>query len=148
MIKQYPLSDWNGGKVRQIIQDKVIYFERGQIYTIEDKTFFCLGDASSHDIEDGVLDRNAEDFKERLKSLKRLKKKRYRILNKPWWSQELPNEEELTKALLALQGVDNKVNYVITHCCSSRVEELLGCKNHDRLTDFFNYIDVFVDFKH
>lgn len=128
--EHYPLSDWHGGKVRHIIQDKIIYLERGQIYDIEGKTFFCLGDASSHDIEDGILDRTTLDFKEKLKSLKRLKKKRYRILNEPWWS-----EEELTKALLTLQGVDNKVNYVITHCCSSRVEELLGCKNHDRLSD-------------
>lgn len=148
MIKQYPLSDWHEGKVRQIIQDKVIYLERGQIYNIEDKTFFCLGGASSHDIEDGILDRTAEDFKEKLKLLKRLKKKRYRILNESWWTEELPSEVELTDALLTLQGVDNKVDYIVTHCCSSRVEELLGHKNHDRLTDFFNYIDAFVDFKH
>ena len=148
MIEQYPLSDWHGGKVRQIIQDKVIYLERGQIYNIEGKTFFCLGGASSHDIEDGILDKNAPDFKEKLKSLKRLKKKRYRILNESWWSQELPTEVELSKALENLQEVDNKVDYIITHCCSSRVEELLGYKIHDRLTDFFNYIDAFVDFKH
>lgn len=148
MIEQYTLSDWHGGKVRQIIKDKVIYLERGQIYDIEGKTFFCLGGASSYDIEDGILDRTDPDFKEKLKSLKRLKKKRYRILNESWWSQELPSEEELTKAFITLQGVDNKVDYVITHCCSSRVEELLGYKNHDRLTDFFNYIDALVDFEH
>lgn len=63
MIEQYPLSNWNGGKVRQIIQDKVIYLERGQIYNIEGKTFFCLGGASSHDIEDGILDRNTDNFR-------------------------------------------------------------------------------------
>lgn len=148
MIEQYPLSDWHGGKVRQIIPNKVIYLERGQIYDIEGKTFFCLGGASSHDIEDGILDRTSPDFKEKLKLLKRLKKKHYRILNESWWSQELPSEEELTKALLTIQVVGDKVDYVITHCCSSRVEELLGCKNHDRLTDFFNYIDAFVEFKH
>lgn len=148
MIEQYPLSNWNGGKVRQIIQDKVIYLERGQVYNIEGKSFFCLGGASSHDIEDGILDRNADNFRGRLKTLKRLKKKHYRILNESWWSQELPTEEELTSALEVLQNVDDKVDYIITHCCSNRVEELLGHKDHDRLTDFFNYIDVFVDFKH
>lgn len=147
MIEQYPLSDWQGGKVRQIIQDKVIYLERGQIYNIENKTFFCLGGASSHDIEDGILDKTDPDFKEKLKALKRLKKKRYRILNESWWSQELPTEFELFTALKNLQGVDNKVDYIITHCCSSKVEELLGRKNYDRLADFFNYIDTSVDFK-
>lgn len=148
MIEQYPLSNWHGGKVRQIIQDKVIYLERGQVYNIEGKSFFCLGGASSHDIEDGILDRNADNFRGRLKTLKRLKKKHYRILNESWWSQELPTEEELISALEVLQNVDDKVDYIITHCCSSRVEELLGHKDHDRLTGFFNYIDAFVDFKH
>lgn len=148
MIEQYPLSNWNGGKVRQIIQDKVIYLERGQIYNIEGKTFFCLGGASSHDIEDGIIDRNTDNFRGRLKTLKRLKKKHYRILNESWWSQELPTEEELTSALEVLQNVCDKVDYIITHCCSSRIEELLGYKDHDRLTDFFNYIDAFVEFKH
>lgn len=148
MIEQYPLSNWNGGKVRQIIQDKVIYLERGQVYNIEGKSFFCLGGASSHDIEDGILDRNTDNFMGRLKTLKRLKKKHYRILNESWWSQELPTEEELTSALEVLQNVGDKVDYIITHCCSSRIEELLGYKDHDRLTDFFNYIDAFVDFKH
>lgn len=148
MIEQYPLSDWHGGKVRQIIQDKVIYLERGQIYNIEDKTFFCLGGASSHDIEDGILDRNSDSFRGRLKTLKRLKKKHYRILNESWWSQELPTEDELISALEVLQNADDKVDYIITHCCSSRLEELLGYKNHDSLTDFFNYIDAFVEFKH
>ena len=148
MIEQYPLSDWHEGRVRQIIQDKVIYLERGQIYNIEGKTFFCLGGASSHDIEDGILDKNSSDFKERVKTLKRLKKSRYRILNESWWSQELPTEYELSKAKKVLLGVDNKVDYIISHCCSSKIEELLGHKDHDRLTDFFNYIDNSVEFNH
>lgn len=148
MIEQYPLSDWHGGKVRQIIPDKVIYLERGQVYNIEGKTYFTMGGASSHDISDGILDRNAPNFKGRLKTLKRLKKKHYRILNESWWKQELPSEAEIETALLKLQEVGDKVDYIITHCCSSETEELLGIKNHDRLTDFFNYIERFVEFNH
>ena len=148
MIEQYPLSDWHGGKVRQIIPDKVIYLERGQVYNIEGKTYFTMGGASSHDISDGILDRNSSDFKTKLKALKRLKKNRYRILNESWWKQELPSETEIETALLKLQEVGDKVDYIITHCCSSEKEELLGMKNHDRLTDFFNYIERFVEFNH
>ena len=148
MIEQYPLSDWHGGKVRQIIPDKVIYLERGQVYNIEGKTYFTMGGASSHDISDGILDRNSSDFKTKLKALKRLKKNRYRILNESWWKQELPSETEIETALLKLQEVGDKVDYIITHCCSSETEELLGLKNHDRLTDFFNYIERFVEFNH
>lgn len=148
MIEQYPLSDWHGGKIRQIIPDKVIYLERGQVYNIEGKTYFTMGGASSHDISDGILDRNSSDFKTKLKALKRLKKNRYRILNESWWKQELPSETEIETALLKLQEVGDKVDYIITHCCSSETEELLGMKNHDRLTDFFNYIERFVEFNH
>ena len=148
MIEQYPLSDWHGGKVRQIIPNKVIYLERGQVYNIEGKTYFTMGGASSHDISDGILDRNSSDFKTKLKTLKRLKKSRYRILNESWWKQELPSEKEIETALLKLQEVGDKVDYIITHCCSSEIEELLGLKNHDRLTDFFNYIERFVEFNH
>lgn len=148
MIEQYPLSDWHGGKVRQIIPDKVIYLERGQVYNIDGKTYFTMGGASSHDISDGILDRNSSDFKTKLKALKRLKKNRYRILNESWWKQELPSETEIETALLKLQEVGDKVDYIITHCCSSETEELLGIKNHDRLTDFFNYIERFVEFNH
>ena len=148
MIETYPLSDWHGGKVRQIVPDKVIYLERGQIYNIDGETYFTMGGASSHDISDGILDRNDADFKKIVKTLKRLKKNRYRILNESWWKQELPSEEEIELAMLKLQEAGGKVDYIITHCCSSEVEELLGFKDHDRLTDFFNYVERFVRFKH
>lgn len=148
MIEFYTISIWHGGKVRHIIQDKVIYLERGEIYNIEGKSFFCLGGASSHDIFDGILDRSNSDFKSKLDWLKKNKRFYYRILNESWWSQELPSENELNYAMKQLSGVDDKVDYIISHCCSSEVEELLGHKEHDRLTDFFNYVDRFVEFKH
>lgn len=50
MIKEYQLEEWNGGKVRHIVRDKIILLERGQVFNIDDKTFFTFGGASSHDI--------------------------------------------------------------------------------------------------
>ena len=47
MIREYQIEEWNGGKVRHIFRDKIILLERGQIFTIEDKTFFTFGGASS-----------------------------------------------------------------------------------------------------
>ena len=147
MLKEYPLEEWNGGLVRHIVRNKVIYLERGQVFNIDGKTFFTMGGASSNDIKDGILDRNSSDFKDKLKRLRRLKKKHYRIVNESWWEDELPSNEEIEAAMSKLESIGNKVDYIITHCCSSEVEELIGCKNHDRLTDFFNYIERFVDFK-
>ena len=122
MLKEYPLEEWNGGLVRHIVRDKVIYLERGQIFNIDGKTFFTMGGASSTDIYDGILDRNSPDFKDKIKTLKKLKKKHYRIVNESWWEDELPSDAEIEAALNKLESVDNKVDYIITHCASSEVK--------------------------
>lgn len=31
MIAEFPIEEWNGGKVRHIVRDKIILLERGQI---------------------------------------------------------------------------------------------------------------------
>ena len=61
MIAEYPIEEWHGGQVRHIVKDKVILLERGQVFTIEGKTFFTFGGASSHDIQGGVLVRSHHD---------------------------------------------------------------------------------------
>ena len=42
MLEEYPIEVWNGGNVRQIVKDKVLHLERGQVFTIENKTFFTM----------------------------------------------------------------------------------------------------------
>ena len=148
MIESFPVSTWNGGKVRHIVQDKIIYLERGQIFNIEGHTYFTMGGARSHDICDGILDRDNPDYKKKLKELHKNKKNKFRVRDITWWEQELPTNEELENARKCLESVGDKVDYIISHCCSSDIEELLGYMEHDRLTDFFNYVDNFVDFKH
>ena len=85
MIAEYELEEWNGGKVRHIIRDKIILLERGQVFTIDGKKFFTFGGASSHDVQGGILDKNSPNFTE-------LKKKAirnelpYRVIGESWWS--------------------------------------------------------------
>ena len=62
LIAEYPMEQWNGGKVRHILRDKIILLERGQIFRIEGKRFFTFGGASSHDIQGGILDRNSPTY--------------------------------------------------------------------------------------
>lgn len=158
MIKEYPLAEWHGGKVRNIISDKVILLERGQIFNIEGKSFFTFGGASSHDIEDGILDTNSPTFKKDKKNADK-NKLLYRILDKTWWKEELPNEKEINEARRNLIEVENKVDYIITHCGSSSLQNKLNqfkCSQSDDkriyksdiLTDFFEEIENKVNFKH
>lgn len=138
MIEEYPLSKWNGGNVRHIIQDKVILLERGQVFNIEGTRFFTFGGASSHDVEGGIFDQQdpAYDVKRKRAVRRRLP---YRVLNKSWWSQELPTEEEMEEGLKNLEQVGYSVDYVITHCASTSIQSKVEKEKKKRYRGFYPY---------
>lgn len=151
MISEFPVEEWNGGKVRHIVRDKVILLERGQVFTIEGKTFFTFGGAASHDIQGGILERGDPDF--RIKVKKAIEDDLpFRILGESWWPQELPAQEEMEEGLRNLRKVDYKVDYVITHCCSGSMQRILDSGPYrlfaeDVLTDYLQEIEDKVEFK-
>ncbi len=156
MIAEYPAENWNGGKVRHIVRDRIILLERGQVFTIEGKQFFTFGGASSHDMPGGILDKDSPDFQKEKKRLKR-KKLMYRVRNESWWEQELPTEEEMQEGRTNLQNVGNTVDYIITHCLSSKMQDTLECYyggscanrlyESDILTDYFEELEETVQYK-
>ena len=122
LIKQYPVSEWNGGKV-QFITPSIIHLMRGEIYNIDGYSFFAMGGASSHDIE-------------------------FRTENISWWRDELPNDQEYENAFKNLEKHNNKVDFIISHCCSDNVQNMINSNYvHDKLTNFFRIIDETVEFK-
>ena len=122
LIKQYPVSEWNGGKV-QFITSSIIHLMRGEIYNIDGYSFFAMGGASSHDIE-------------------------FRTENISWWRDELPNDQEYENAFNNLEKHNNKVDFIISHCCSDNVQNMINSNYvHDKLTNFFRIIDETVEFK-
>lgn len=124
MIEEYPVEEWHGGKVRHIVEDKVILLERGQVFEIEGKTFFTFGGAASHDIQGGILDREDKDYdNKRRKAIRRGLP--FRINHETWWEQELPNEDEMNEGRNHLAGCGYKVDYVLTHCCATSVQKLI-----------------------
>ena len=58
MLAEFPIEDWHGGRVQRV-RPSVIHLMRGQIYDIQGRTFFTMGGASSHDIQDGILEPEA-----------------------------------------------------------------------------------------
>lgn len=156
MIEEYQLESWNGGNVRKI-SDNIILLERGQVFNIEGKTFFTFGGASSHDISGGILNRSSPNFNEEKK--KAIKSRLcYRILNESWWKQELPSEDELRKGLDNLSKVNYKVDFVISHCMSNRMQTRLyqliterdsgSFFSEDILTDYFEMLENKLTYKH
>ena len=123
-LYEYPVEEWHGGKVHKI-RPSVIHLMRGQIFEIDGKSIFTFGGASSHDIDGGILELYDPDYKKKKKELDKGWKP-YRINHLSWWEQELPAKEEMDEGKRNLALRDNKVDFIVTHCCSSSTQALLG----------------------
>lgn len=100
MLYEFPLIDKFGGKVREIAPD-IFHLDRGQVLTIDGKKIFVMGGARSHD-------------------------KIYRTEHISWWKEEMPSNEEMEKAVRALEANNWTVNYVLTHCAPRSVQSMIA----------------------
>lgn len=141
---EFETIDFHGGKAQRI-RDNIYHLMRGYIFNFEGKKFFAMGGASSHDINDGILD--ASDFESEKDFKKTCYKwykegKMFRVNHLSWWKEELPNQEEMDFGLKTLIDNDYNVDYVITHCLPQEISALIsnGTYNSDSLTMYFNKI--------
>ena len=146
-LYNYPVEEWHGGKAHKI-RPSVIHLMRGQIYEICGRSIFTFGGAASHDISGGILDPEDLEFrsKKRLLDLGFLP---YRIKHLSWWEQELPSKEEMEEGLRNLREHENKVDFIVTHCCASSTQVILsgGRYTPDIETDFLEKIKQTTQFK-
>lgn len=135
LLKTYPVEEWHGGKV-QYITPSVLHLMRGQVYEIGGKTFFAFGGAASHDAV-CILNPDAPSFRYQKSRLKRLRLP-YRVEHVSWWKEELPSEEEMREGVLNLEKHHYQVDYIMTHCAPTSIQELMKKKkrNPDILTDY------------
>lgn len=89
LLADYPTTEWNGAPAQQI-NSRVYRLCRGEIYTIEGKTFFAFGGGESDD-------------------------KEFRVRGKSWWQAELPTTEEMLHGRDNLAAHGNRVDYILTH---------------------------------
>lgn len=94
-LSKYPEELWNGGRVHRI-RKNVLHLMRGQVFTIEGKTFFTLGGAFSTD-------------------------RLIRELNHSFWNEEIPSSREIEEARESLARYGYSVDYVLTHQCPPAV---------------------------
>ena len=138
-LSKYPTEEWHGGRVRRI-RPHVLHLLRGQIFDIEGYTFFSMGGASSHDISDGILEPDDPELERKIRVLDMFGGL-YRVNHISWWKEELPSDEEYEEARRNLEAAGYAVDYVISHCAPSSVQdEISPFYQHDRLTEFFEDI--------
>ncbi len=102
-IYSYPEEMWNGGRVHRI-RKNVLYLCRGQVFTIEGKTFFTFGGGYSID-------------------------KYMRRENVSWWKEEMPTMEEYKEGLDNLEKHNFTVDYIITHTANMKTVEYMAVKD-------------------
>ncbi len=146
-LYSYPEREWNGGRVHEI-RPHIFHLMRGQVFEIDGLKIFTFGGARSHDIIGGVLEKDDPNF-----GVKRMELNKrhipYRINHISWWEQELANEGEMKEGLKNLQIHNNTVDYIITHCCSSGTQDLIGGSLYepDAETEYLAYIKEHINYK-
>lgn len=122
LLKSFDIVDFRGGKTHKI-SDSIFHLMRGQIFEIQGKRLFTFGGASSHD-------------------------KEFRKEGESWWKEELPSPEEIQTAYSNLDAVGWNVDYLITHCAPTSLQQILSpTYTHDVLTDFLEQIRSKLSYK-
>lgn len=122
LLDKYPVTELYGGRVQQI-NGNLYHLMRGEIYTIEEKTFFTFGGGESQD-------------------------KEFRKENGTWWKQEQPTAEEISYAKQNLEKYHFAVDYIITHQPS--INDTRMMKRHctiNPLSSFFEELSNSVTYK-
>lgn len=148
LLAALPKEEWHGGIIQRV-RPSVIHLTRGQVYEIEGKKFFTMGGASSHDISGGILELDDPAFRRKLRQLN-ASGALYRVNHRSWWAAELPSEEEYQTARANLDKHDWTVDYIVTHCCPTLVQDELGggAFQADHLTDFLDEVARKCQFKY
>ena len=139
---EFKTVPFHGGHAHKI-KPHIFHLIRGNMYEFDGRKFWCFGGASSHDIEDGIL--NPDDYpstRELIAAYNQWSKqgKRFRVNHLSWWEQELPSQEEMDFGIGVLKQSDFKTDYIITHCCPQDVASMLGFRESDSITSYFNEI--------
>jgi len=86
-LNAFPTVIWNGGEVHRLT-DKIVHLKRGNIFTLQNRTFFVMGGCKSSD--------------------------KWKDLGL-WYKDETPTESEIGFGIENLKTKGNKVDFVLTH---------------------------------
>lgn len=117
LLNNYKISEWNGGKARNICGN-LYHLMRGQIFTIDGMKIFTMGGGESPDID-------------------------IRFENNTWSRLEIPNREELLEGAQSLEDAGCTVDIIITHEPPLKIKGFLKLKDKEavRVTGLNTYFE-------
>jgi hypothetical protein len=108
ILNSFPEEKWNGGKVHKIA-DNIYHLMRGQIFRIDNMTYFTMGGGESPDID-------------------------IRFEENAWSKDEFPTREEMIEGANNLEKLDCKIDFIITHEPPVKVKSFLQLKDGESAT--------------
>lgn len=114
MLRNFEECDVYGAKARKIT-DNIYCLNRGEIYTIGEKTVFALGGGAHEDVYE-------------------------KFDNDPLRNPSLPTDEELQHSVRNLQAHQKKVDYVITHEAPASIKRMI--RRDSNINDMNIFLDT------
>lgn len=116
ILNSYRPYRFKGGNAHKIA-DNIFHLLRGEIFTFDKKTFFCMGGGESDDAE-------------------------MREEGKTWWKDEMPNSKELLNGARNLKDADYRVDYVLTYEAPAIAKDFIRLHSNQemRLTPLNTYL--------
>lgn len=128
-ISKMPIVEkWNG-QVRQAmvygtVYKNVFYVDCPQVLDIQEQHCLIIPGAESHDIKDGILDPEDDDFEYRYKRMKKDPNKLFRIKGWSWWEDEAVDIE--TTKIVLNEHKNEFFDYIFTHDAPANINEWFG----------------------
>lgn len=107
MLGAYQPYRFKGGNAHKIAPN-IYHLLRGEIFTFDRKTFFCMGGGESEDLD-------------------------MRTEGESWWKDEMPTSGELMNGAENLKENDMQVDYVITHEAPAIAKDFIRLHTNSRM---------------
>ena len=141
LYSEFEDVDFHGGKAHKI-RENIYHLMRGYVFDLCGKKFFAFGGASSHDIDDGILDRKdfqsdrelVDEYNRRTRRGEML-----RINHISWWKEEVPNIQEYEYALDNLR-CHRTNNFLITHEAPAPILSTFGYPYNQTSFEIFDFL--------
>lgn len=116
VLNSLPVETWYGARVHRL-RSRIIHLLRGEVLNIRGKKIFGFGGAFSID-------------------------RAYRKLNRSYWYEELPGDDDYKNANENLERYGFQVDYILTHTCPLSTAYLLnGTHNATEEIPLQNYLE-------
>ena len=112
IISEYPIEDWNGGKIRRISKN-IVYLMRGELYDIENTKVLSFGGSFN--------DNNSNE-------------ETYCLEN------AYPTKQQIDNVINNIKKVNGEIDLIITHEAPNSIKSCL-CNNKDEHNTFTNILE-------